>query len=319
MEQISKANGTRRSNYVAKVLPDWKYNATARDPEDMSEDSEELPRPKGKADAKEKAAKRLPRRLAPSLEGCRWTTWSHVSRPFTPNNEVGTLMPLQFNLWEEKRIFSPNRSWPTRPKNPKVAAAPQFYDQQREGLPFWKAVTWKHQGQIFSDPPPFKKRPRSAAQRRAAGRRAAGRLFEMFTSRGQCLKGAACNFAHGKEELQSMPVEARTPVGRRKAWKAGMEAAMKIKVQSPSDAISQMQLLQMKMNQLESLSMHLAVLHPPPGLEVPPMARSVDGCTVSADGDVRSVASSFSSSSPVDEPGSEGVSPLSQRSYVFWL
>ena len=28
-----------------------------------------------------------------------------------------------------------------------------------------------------------------------------------------------------------MPVEARTPVGRRKAWKAGMEAAMKIKVQ----------------------------------------------------------------------------------------
>lgn len=168
MEQISKANGTRRSNYVAKVLPDWKYNATARDPEDMSEDSEELPRPKGKADAKEKAAKRLPRRLAPSLEGCRWTTWSHVSRPFTPNNEVGTLMPLQFNLWEEKRIFSPNRSWPTRPKNPKVAAAPQFYDQQREGLPFWKAVTWKHQGQIFSDPPPFKKRPRSAAQRRVA-------------------------------------------------------------------------------------------------------------------------------------------------------
>lgn len=153
---------------MAKVLPDWKYNATARDPEDMSEDSEELPRPKGKADAKEKAAKRLPRRLAPSLEGCRWTTWSHVSRPFTPNNEVGTLMPLQFNLWEEKRIFSPNRSWPTRPKNPKVAAAPQFYDQQREGLPFWKAVTWKHQGQIFSDPPPFKKRPRSAAQRRVA-------------------------------------------------------------------------------------------------------------------------------------------------------
>ena len=148
-------------------------------------------------------------------------------------------------------------------------------------------------------------------------------------------------------------------------------------VQSPSDAISQMQLLQMKMNQLESLSMRsldfcwvgvknvplfsknwcewihqqllgidmkwldngfgdmwcfffwvgpiaskisdLAVLHPPPGLEVPPMVRSMDGCTVSADGDVRSVASSFSSSSPVDEPGSEGVSPLSQRSYVFWL
>ncbi|CAL1141597.1 unnamed protein product [Cladocopium goreaui] len=145
------------------------------------------------------------------------------------------------------------------------------------------------------------------------------KLCFQFTSRGQCLKGAACNFAHGKEELQSMPVEARTPVGRRKAWKAGMEAAMKIKVQSPSDAISQMQLLQMKMNQLESLSMHLAVLHPPPGLEVPPMARSVDGCTVSADGDVRSVASSFSSSFPVDEPGSEGVSPLSQRSYVFWL
>eukprot|EP00434_Breviolum_minutum_P001824 symbB.v1.2.001616.t1/scaffold80.1/size342472/3 len=33
MEQITKANGTRGSNYVAKALPGWKYDGL-RDPED---------------------------------------------------------------------------------------------------------------------------------------------------------------------------------------------------------------------------------------------------------------------------------------------
>ena len=166
MEQITKANGTRGSNYVAKALPGWKYDGL-RDPEDMSDDSEELPRPRSKPSAKEKATKRSPRRLAPSLEGCRWTTWSHVCRPFTPDTEIGTLKPKQFNLWEEKRIFSPNRSWPKQPSNPKLAASPEFYDHQRTGMP-WKAVSWKHRGQIFSDLPPMKKRPRSAFLRARA-------------------------------------------------------------------------------------------------------------------------------------------------------
>ena len=92
------------------------------------------------------------------------------------------------------------------------------------------------------------------------------KLCFQFSSKGQCSKGAACNFAHGKEELQSMPVEARNPVGRR-----GGRDPMKVKatkevkaveVQGPRDAcdaISKMHLLQMKMNQLESLSMRLAV------------------------------------------------------------
>eukprot|EP00435_Cladocopium_sp_Y103_P073440 s76_g43.t1 len=92
------------------------------------------------------------------------------------------------------------------------------------------------------------------------------------------------------------------------------------KVQSPSDAISQMQLLQMKMNQLESLSMRVAVLRPPPGLEVSTsVIRSVDRHTLCMDSEVRSMASTSFPSTPRDELGSEEVSPLSESSDVFWL
>ena len=56
----------------------------------------------------------------------------------------------------------------------------------------------------------------------------------------------------------------------------------------------------------------LAVLHPPPGLEVS-MVGSVDG-------DDRSTASRASSDSREPGiPGSEEVSPVAQRSDVFWL
>ena len=61
----------------------------------------------------------------------------------------------------------------------------------------------------------------------------------------------------------------------------------------------------------------LAVLHPPPGLPVPAMVRSLDGHA--AYSDVRSVVStSFSGTSHVDQ-WSEEVSPLSRRSDVFLL
>ena len=153
------------------------------------------------------------------------------------------------------------------------------------------------------------------------------KLCFQFSAKGQCSKGAACNFAHGKGELQSMPIEARSPVER----KGGMDPTkvkaskqMKAVVQGPSDAydaISKMHLLQMKMNQLESLSMRLAV-RPPPGLEAMnlPMS-SFTGGLACMDSEVRSMAStSFPSSPRVDESESEVFSPLpSDRSEAFWL
>eukprot|EP00913_Durusdinium_trenchii_P009812 g9213.t1 len=43
------------------------------------------------------------------------------------------------SLPQEKRVFSPNRSWPTQPTHRKLAASPEFYDLQRSGLPYWRA------------------------------------------------------------------------------------------------------------------------------------------------------------------------------------
>ena len=154
------------------------------------------------------------------------------------------------------------------------------------------------------------------------------KLCFQFSSKGQCSKGAACNFAHGKEELQSMPVEARSPVGRKGGMdpmkvKAAAEVKA-VKVQGPRDAcdaISKMHLLQMKMNQLESLSMRLAV-RPPPGLEAMnlPMS-SFTGSLACMHSEIWSMAStSFPSSPRVDESESEMFSSLlSDRSEAFWL
>ncbi|CAE7653075.1 MOCS3-1 [Symbiodinium pilosum] len=168
MDKISEANTQRGGHYVPKVLPGV-LPIGAWDTDSGEEEEAEQKRQKSSSAASEEEeptsppkSTRPPILPVPKPTDLHWNTWSKANRAFTPSTEVGTLKPKQLNLWEEARVFSPSRTWPVGPLR---SAAPEFYDDQRQGLPIWQAVSWKHTGPSFPVPPRFKRRPGSAQTR----------------------------------------------------------------------------------------------------------------------------------------------------------
>eukprot|EP00930_Biecheleria_cincta_P018652 TRINITY_DN14450_c0_g2_i1.p1 TRINITY_DN14450_c0_g2~~TRINITY_DN14450_c0_g2_i1.p1 ORF type:complete len:230 (-),score=19.33 TRINITY_DN14450_c0_g2_i1:132-821(-) len=93
-----------------------------------------------------------------------WSSWPKTSEPFTAIKDMTFLRHRHLNAWEECRIITPNRTWPTGPCG---AAGDEFHDRKREGQPAWQAVSWRRAGQrCFGEPPPVRNRVRSARGQR---------------------------------------------------------------------------------------------------------------------------------------------------------
>mmetsp|Transcript_55307 Transcript_55307/g.67760 ORF Transcript_55307/g.67760 Transcript_55307/m.67760 type:complete len:189 (+) Transcript_55307:54-620(+) len=149
--------------------------------------------------------------------------------------------------------------------------------------------------------------------RQAPSLKATQLCFE-FRVKGQCNKAASCTFAHGKDELRPMPEEAIKPKAR-----SPRDDTKPIQVQRGSDP-PKMQLLQMKMRQLEALYLSLDQLDrlsfpPPPGLEeVRPVRRGM-GCNA----ETNSIVFAPFPNPHVDEFSRELCSHMSHRDETFRL
>jgi len=180
LAQISKANATRKgdgsvslnfpfnsdsvTSLDSTVLPDdIVYSKMAESAADHSRELREASEA-AKLDLEKQLEARpaKPKSFAECTGTLWYNTWNWTSQPFTPDNEMWYLRPQQLNLWEEKRILAPERTFPTGPCG---TARAEFHDAKRQGLPHWKPGGGKHRGErCFADPPPLRSARASSAR-----------------------------------------------------------------------------------------------------------------------------------------------------------